>query len=218
MFKYTNILLETVGDTTFKLTEDLTYHGKSETFVVPAGFETDFASVPRFVQWLIPAYGRYTLAAIVHDWLCVQLEDHYAGKHELSGDEVFVPANSVDVDGIFRRIMQELGVPFVRRWLMWAGVRWGAIFNKARRKGSLSTLLKLLPISLLALPFVVVPTLFVLLGLAIDYFVETLTPKVSAAWLLLWIAGIIFQLHHVWIISAIFFTLSFVVVLVGKLW
>jgi len=37
--------------------------------VVPKGFVTDFASVPRALHSMIGPTGRYTNAAIVHDYL-----------------------------------------------------------------------------------------------------------------------------------------------------
>lgn len=123
----------------WRLEQPLEYQGRDDTFLVPAGFETDFASVPRALVWLIPAYGDYTRAAILHDYLLT----------ERLGE-----ISSTDIDGIFRRVLQELGTSFGRRWLMWAGVRWGAIFNPARRKGSLATAPKLALISALAMPIV----------------------------------------------------------------
>src|SRR4051812_33768138 len=122
MFK-NKLRLEECGVKTFALTEDLIYEGRDQTITVPAGFVTDFASVPQFMYWLIPSYGQYTNAAVVHDYLCVQLER--AWHCEFGKDMTFVraPANPVDTDGIFRRIMREEGVPLVRRWLMWTGVR-----------------------------------------------------------------------------------------------
>jgi hypothetical protein len=39
--------------------------------VVPAGFDTDFASVPVAFRRLFPVAGPYRRAAIVHDYLCV---------------------------------------------------------------------------------------------------------------------------------------------------
>jgi Protein of unknown function (DUF1353) len=39
---------------------------------------------------------------------------------------VAVPAgriSRIDADGIFRQSMRELGVPFLRRWIMWAAGR-----------------------------------------------------------------------------------------------
>ncbi|MGW0252254.1 DUF1353 domain-containing protein [Nocardia goodfellowii] len=90
----------------WKLTEPVVYQGESQDFTVPAGFRTDFASVPRALVWLIPRYGAYTRAAILHDYL---LHSHVV--------------STADADGIFRRALRELGVSVPRRWMMWAAVR-----------------------------------------------------------------------------------------------
>lgn len=100
------LVVEEVADGLWKLSADLVYAGKREEFTIPAGFQTDFASVPRLFTWLVPTSGRYTKAAVVHDWL---LEEKRVSR--------------CDADGIFRRIMRELGVPVVRRWVMWSAVR-----------------------------------------------------------------------------------------------
>lgn len=146
----------------FTLNTPLCYRGRDQVFIVPAGFDTDFATVPKFMTWLLPTYGVYTLAAILHDYFCTNLN---------LGTSIVRP---VDADGIFRRIMQEQNVPFVRRWLLWTGVRWGAIFNKHRRRGSLETLPRVLLVSILALPFIIIPTIFVAIGQGIDALVESL--------------------------------------------
>ena len=36
---------------------------------VPMGFETDFASIPRPFWAILPKWGKYGNAAVVHDWL-----------------------------------------------------------------------------------------------------------------------------------------------------
>ena len=90
----------------WKLEAPLIYQGKKERFVVPAGFITDFASVPRILWWIFPPYGEFTKAAVVHDYL-------YDCGYVSRGDS----------DGIFRRIMRELHTRITRRWLMWLGVR-----------------------------------------------------------------------------------------------
>lgn len=166
-FRANSVSLETHGDREFRLIEPVIYVGKSQTFTVPAGFVTDFASVPAAVSWLIPSYGKYTLAAIVHDYLCVALGDDFK-----RGIPSFV--SSRDTDAIFRRIMRELGVPFLRRWIMWTGVRWGAMINPARRKGISKDLLPVLLWSILAAPLVVPASLIVGIGLLIDKVFEAL--------------------------------------------
>ncbi|HEY5171135.1 MAG TPA: DUF1353 domain-containing protein, partial [Acidimicrobiia bacterium] len=60
------------------LTETLTWSGTFRATVrqleVPASpehpFSTDLASVPRSLTWLFPRYGKYTKAAVLHDYLC----------------------------------------------------------------------------------------------------------------------------------------------------
>jgi hypothetical protein len=77
--------------------------------VVPAGFVTDFASIPRLFWTLVghPA-GRYAQAAVLHDFL-------YSSRAVPRGE----------ADRIFREAMQVLGVPAWQRWAIWAGVRLG---------------------------------------------------------------------------------------------
>ena len=38
--------------------------------IVPKGFRTDLASVPRPFWSIIPPMGRYSQAAVIHDYLC----------------------------------------------------------------------------------------------------------------------------------------------------
>jgi hypothetical protein len=134
----------------WQLVEPLTYQGRDELFVVAAEFETDFASVPRAFTWLIPRYGRYTKAAILHDFLSQR-----AAAGELAW---------VDADGIFRRVMRELGVPLLRRWLMWAAVRLRSVVEFA--PSSLWTqgpgpLVALVVITVLGIAFLAVPAVVV---------------------------------------------------------
>jgi hypothetical protein len=50
--------------------------------------------------------------------------------------------------------MWELGVPFLRRWLMWGAVRIGALTKPGGRKGWLRDSWRAIPLLLLALPSV----------------------------------------------------------------
>lgn len=80
-------------------------HGLIE---VPAGFTTDFASVPRWPLTfaLLGQYGH--AAAVLHDYL-------YA-TGALSRREA---------DQVFRNALRSSGIARWRAWLMWAGVRAG---------------------------------------------------------------------------------------------
>lgn len=162
-------------DRSFKVVEPLIYKGKTDTIVVPAGFETDFATVPAIVAWLIERFGTFTAAAVLHDYLCVQLDDVYHGRRELSGDDVVAPVSSRDADGLFRRVLRELGVDFVTRWLMWTGVRWGALFSDYRREDWIKDAPLVLLLSVLAFPIVAPPTVLALVGRAIVKAVRFIT-------------------------------------------
>ena len=111
--------------------------------------------------WLIPRFGRYTLAAILHDFLC----DGLPSKR----------FTSRDVDGLFRRVMRELGVPPLRRWLMWCGVRWGALLNPRRRPGWSADALPVIGLTLVALPIVVPAAVLVAVCLGIYAVIEAIT-------------------------------------------
>lgn len=153
----------------WKLLNNLTYKGKDEYFDIPAGYQTDFASVPRAVQALIPTTGAYTLAAVAHDYFCDSLNTGYrlrkqgvdamraAGWVELVGKgwikEPEMPGPR-DTDAIFRRMMRELGVSFLLRWLIWVGVRWGAVANPARRPGWLKDAFKVIILTILYSPYI----------------------------------------------------------------
>jgi hypothetical protein len=161
-FVTTQLTIKRHTDELWMLDHPVIYQGQSETFEIPSGFLTDFASVPRIAVWLIPRYGKWTSAAILHDYLC--------GPGIRSGI-----VSPVDADGIFRRVLREQGVSPARRWLMWAGVRWSATTQYHRRPGWWSQALPTIGISLLALPLVVPPALVILLGLGIFHVVDVLT-------------------------------------------
>jgi Protein of unknown function (DUF1353) len=147
-------------DQLWEVVEQQVYRGARDTFVVPAGFRTDFASVPRVAVWLFPRFGRYTLAAVLHDWLVT--------------DGISAGAVSPrDADGLFRRVLREEDVPPVRRWLMWTGVRWGALVNPRRRAGWWRDAPRVLALSVLAAPIVVPPALVISAALAVYAAVES---------------------------------------------
>ncbi len=75
--------------------------------VVPAGFQTDFASVPRFFWRVLPPTGEYGIAAVIHDWL-------YQSKS----------VSKREADLVFLAAMQELNVAGWKRKIMFNAVHW----------------------------------------------------------------------------------------------
>ncbi len=86
---------------------------------VPEGFETDFASVPRAFWWLFPPAGKYTQAAVVHDYLYT----YHANKFKmLNGQMIDEVCKKKRADNIFRQAMKVLGVKYWTRFIMWSAV------------------------------------------------------------------------------------------------
>ena len=79
----------------WKLHEGFTYWRTRDRIVikiqVPAGFITDFASVPRVFRSIIPAWGRYGKAAVIHDYLYQETGIHHWMTRKLA-DELFLGA------------------------------------------------------------------------------------------------------------------------------
>lgn len=93
--------------TNWVLTEPLVYRvgDSQDSVIVPKGFVTDFASIPPRLQGLISALGPYMLPAVVHDYLYWE-----QGCTRAQADRLFLIA------------MQEMRVPFERRWSMYEAV------------------------------------------------------------------------------------------------
>lgn len=89
--------------------------------VVPSGFITDFASIPRLFHPLLPKLGRYNRPAILHDWL-------YAAA--VVGKDL--------ADRIFLAAMEATGVSLPRRELMFVAVRYFGwiVWRHHRRRGA----------------------------------------------------------------------------------
>jgi hypothetical protein len=76
--------------------------------VVPAQFCTDFASTPQALWCDLPPTGKYTPAAVLHDYL-------YFSQ----------PCTREQADNVLREAMQDLGVDWRRAELIFDGVRIG---------------------------------------------------------------------------------------------
>ena len=75
MSRFLNILkVAPYGDgVNFCVLEDFKFEYGAEDsgaiITVPAGFITDFTSVPRVFWDILPPWGKYGFAAVIHDWL-----------------------------------------------------------------------------------------------------------------------------------------------------
>lgn len=86
-------------------------------YTVPAGFVTDFATIPRWLWSVLPPTGSYGPAATVHDFLV---------------SSKIVPRDKADA--IFYEALTVLKVGECKRWILYRGVRIGTWWSKVRGK------------------------------------------------------------------------------------
>lgn len=108
------------GNPIYVLAEALTYQRRPgrlpETITVPAGYETDLASIPQRFQHRAPHLSPAARPGVIHDFLYT--------SHA-------VPRRTAD--RIFREALRLEGVPPRQRFLMWAAVRaFGGAAYRAR--------------------------------------------------------------------------------------
>jgi hypothetical protein F3_01659 len=119
---FSKALTRQIGHKLWEVTTDFTYLVCGFDIKVPAGFITDLASTPKYLWLTFPPFGRYTDAAIVHDYL-------YSAKC------VYQNITREQSDKIFLELMKSLGVPKWKRVLMYRGVRmFGWMFFRKKEK------------------------------------------------------------------------------------
>lgn len=102
----------------FVIDRDFLFISKSGLRItVNQGFETDLATIPRPIWVLLPPFGIYTDACVVHDWLCSR-----KGVVGFNGDEP-VRITRRECDDILLEAMQDCGVPRWQRCLVYRSVR-----------------------------------------------------------------------------------------------
>ena len=105
----TPLVVKKIGKQKWKLLESFEYHVKKypskEIIKVPAGFITDFASVPKIFQHIIKPDGKHSKADVIHDYCYV------TGIY-----------SKFKADRIFLEAMKVLHVKFWKRQVMFYAV------------------------------------------------------------------------------------------------
>lgn len=118
-----HFIVEQISDTEFRPDDGFRYNppdGGPPVVVTKATLpDTDFASIPRYLSWLVGRYGRHTPAALVHDCEVVP---------------GMTQAGRTRADRRFLEMMDDIGVPPVQGRLMWA-----AVTLATRRNGHLAS-------------------------------------------------------------------------------
>lgn len=115
------LIVEYIDGDSYKLIEEFDYIvTEGEVIRVPAGFVTDFASIPRGLWNIFPPTGKYGKAAVIHDYIYVM------GGRIPTSKKVYT---RLDADNIFKDAMAILGVNWFIRRLMFRAVRIGGKGN-----------------------------------------------------------------------------------------
>lgn len=109
------IVLERVNEKTFKVVQDVTVFGVH----IPAGFNTDGASVPALLRPVISHFGKGFEAALVHDYV---LMGKVTAKERKPGDKQFY------------RNLRLCGFSRLRAYTCYLGVRLGSMIPLFRPK------------------------------------------------------------------------------------
>ena len=96
-------------DAPLKAVVQLPGSDRSITIVVPEGFLTDLASVPRVLWAIFPPWERYGPAAVLHDYLYSRTEEEWS---------------RADADRAFLYVMRSLGVGRFERTCIYLAVHW----------------------------------------------------------------------------------------------
>lgn len=113
----TPLRVEQIGARRWLLTDTLIFRSAAlrGTLAVPRGFQTDFASIPRFAWVLFPPADSYNPAAVMHDGA-------YANAlMAQSGARVFLVKRLAD--DLFEECLRAVGISLWRRWVMATAVR-----------------------------------------------------------------------------------------------
>ena len=95
------------------------YDPSGFVIVVPSGYNTDLASIPRIVWWLIAPFELSILAPILHDFV-------YEHKGNPPAPSISPPGKSFtrkQADRLFLAVMRREGVSRFRRTLAYMAVR-----------------------------------------------------------------------------------------------
>lgn len=106
-----------------ELIYEVGFLGSGQQIKVPSGFVSDGATT-KVLRPFLPAWGSYSRAVVVHDFLCVLWNDNTP--------HVLTPYRK-NCDLIFYEAMVVLDVGLITRYTMYIGVRIGSFYNWLRQ-------------------------------------------------------------------------------------
>ena len=109
MFTTDLILIDTNTGKDWYLHKDLIWQTEKQLIIVPAGFRTDLASIPRLIRSFYPKTGKQNRAAVLHDY-CYRTPELFDDKAK--------------ADRLFLKAMISCGVRKTKAKAFYRGVKW----------------------------------------------------------------------------------------------
>lgn len=75
------------GRQVYKLLQPFGYRLEGFKIDCEEGFETDFASIPRFISFIRPKNGKWRKASVIHDKACIMASTKYLTYYQ--ADNIF---------------------------------------------------------------------------------------------------------------------------------
>ena len=120
------LIISPLPENRWELQSEFTYHigeeKSNDKVTIHKGFITDFASVPRFLWWLLLPYGQYGKACIIHDYLYTNPKEAFANINSIKFPKTDKELRSL-ADDIFLESMQVLQVSKIKVNIMYWSVR-----------------------------------------------------------------------------------------------
>jgi hypothetical protein len=128
---YNHLASRVLGKDVWNVASQFTYYTdvlhERHWVEIPLGFLTDGASVPRLFWNLLPPWGQYGNAAIVHDYLCENLK-----LTDASGETVDIDRTTADQ--ILNEAMKVLETSTIKRILIYGAVRCYFYLSKVKKR------------------------------------------------------------------------------------
>jgi hypothetical protein len=96
------------GSRIFKLEKPYRFYSSKGLIIIPVGFITDGASIPKVFHNILNPYGKYFASALCHDYFYSPLNQQFARKES---------------DDLFLEGMEVLGVNWITRNVIYYAVR-----------------------------------------------------------------------------------------------
>ncbi|WP_165741798.1 DUF1353 domain-containing protein [Candidatus Thiosymbion oneisti] len=114
----------------WELLKDFEYHANPEIcFVIPKGFISDGASIPKFFHSFLNPCGVLFIASVIHDFAC---EHGYLTKRHLvngNSEEIKYTMSRKYWDNLFLKIAKETNDLLIVNYIAWCAVRLNSIIK-----------------------------------------------------------------------------------------